>query len=272
MSVSCRSCGAENGERARFCVSCGTSLAAACSACGEPARPAQRFCGNCGASLGSEVQPTVGRRRSPSGASARCCTPAASAVRPQRNRQRPAHRPALRRDHGHHLHGQHARLPRRGQVLREARQREGDDPDRPLPATDRAHSASAKVGVDRHPVRHCQPPDDRSRAERPEQCRRRHHRQRCSTGSRGPGPLRPRDRGPQIPTNIGAGANQDVVLAGRLTDSHLWEQAPRIEAFQATYAPSLQVFIRLYNYIAVAHRYSQLLVQITGTGLVTPLF
>src|SRR6202142_1586089 len=51
MPVICASCGAENDVGRKFCLECGTPLAAACPACGSPNPPAARFCGECGARL-----------------------------------------------------------------------------------------------------------------------------------------------------------------------------------------------------------------------------
>ncbi len=49
----CASCGTDNPERARFCMSCGSTLAAACATCGAENPPGAKFCIECGASLGS---------------------------------------------------------------------------------------------------------------------------------------------------------------------------------------------------------------------------
>ncbi len=47
----CASCGTENRPGRRFCVECGTSLAAACPSCGAPTEPTEKFCGTCGTPL-----------------------------------------------------------------------------------------------------------------------------------------------------------------------------------------------------------------------------
>ncbi|HET7355039.1 MAG TPA: adenylate/guanylate cyclase domain-containing protein, partial [Nocardioidaceae bacterium] len=64
MSV-CSGCGEKQPEGARFCFSCGTSLAApVCAACGERLVPGARFCSSCGAAQGgvplSNGQPVPG--------------------------------------------------------------------------------------------------------------------------------------------------------------------------------------------------------------------
>ncbi|MDH6108865.1 HK97 family phage major capsid protein [Kitasatospora sp. MAP12-15] len=76
-----------------------------------------------------------------------------------------------------------------------------------------------------------------------------------------------------IPTNGGAGTNQDVILVGRLADLILWESNIRAEAFPQTYANQLSVFVRLYNYMSFqAGRFPQSLSVIGGTGLAAPSF
>ncbi|MCW7941688.1 DNA primase [Streptomyces hygroscopicus] len=76
-----------------------------------------------------------------------------------------------------------------------------------------------------------------------------------------------------IPTNGGAGTNQDTIIVGKLDDVWLWEGQVRAEAFQQTYANQLSVFVRLYNYVAFqAGRYAPATGLVTGTGAVTPAF
>lgn len=76
-----------------------------------------------------------------------------------------------------------------------------------------------------------------------------------------------------IPTNQGAGTNQDVVLVGRFEDSFLWESAPSFEAFDAPYANQMSILFRIHGYAAmIAARYPQSLSIIAGTGLVSPTF
>jgi len=78
---------------------------------------------------------------------------------------------------------------------------------------------------------------------------------------------------PNIPVNLGAGTNQDIVLVLPRDDVWLWESDLRAEAFTAPYADTLGVLYRCFNYLAmVPDRYLASLGQITGTGLVTPVF
>jgi len=76
-----------------------------------------------------------------------------------------------------------------------------------------------------------------------------------------------------LPTNLGAGTNQDTIIVGRLADLMLWESHIRAEAFPQTYANQLSVFVRLYNYMSFQPaRYPKSLSVISGTGLVAPTF
>ncbi len=51
MEVACPSCGAENPERARFCMSCGTQFAPHCPSCGAESPAGAKFCIECGTAL-----------------------------------------------------------------------------------------------------------------------------------------------------------------------------------------------------------------------------
>ncbi len=57
MSAICAKCGADNDAGRKFCLDCGTSLAATCPACGTPNPPTARFCGECGAHLTGAAAP-----------------------------------------------------------------------------------------------------------------------------------------------------------------------------------------------------------------------
>lgn len=76
---------------------------------------------------------------------------------------------------------------------------------------------------------------------------------------------------PNIPTNLGAGTNQDVVYLLKQDDLWFFESAPRAEVFRETYADSVGVLFRLYAYVGtMLNRYTTSLGLLTGTGLVTP--
>jgi hypothetical protein len=63
------------------------------------------------------------------------------------------------------------------------------------------------------------------------------------------------------------------VYVFRRGDIMLWESAPTAETFTQPYADSMGVLFRLYAYSAlIPDRYGSSIVQINGTGLVTPTF
>lgn len=76
---------------------------------------------------------------------------------------------------------------------------------------------------------------------------------------------------PNIPTNLGAGTNQDPILIGVRGDLRLWESDLRMETFDATYADSAGVLFRVMAYsAAIPSRYTTSVSVINGTGLVAP--
>lgn len=78
---------------------------------------------------------------------------------------------------------------------------------------------------------------------------------------------------PNVPTNLGAGANEDAIIVFRAADVILYEGQPRAEAFRETKADSLGVLLRFYSYAALhASRYPQSISVISGTGLIAPTF
>ena len=78
---------------------------------------------------------------------------------------------------------------------------------------------------------------------------------------------------PNLPINLGAGTNQDPAYVFRRNDIKLWESPVKAESFNATYADSASVLFRLYAYAAlIPDRYGSSIVQINGTGMVTPTF
>jgi hypothetical protein len=67
--------------------------------------------------------------------------------------------------------------------------------------------------------------------------------------------------------------NQDIVMMCKADHNWLWESDLRAEAFTAPYVNSLGVLLRVFNYAAlIPDRYLASLGQLTGTGLVTPVF
>jgi HK97 family phage major capsid protein len=78
---------------------------------------------------------------------------------------------------------------------------------------------------------------------------------------------------PNIPTNLGAGTNEDRIIILRSSDVILFEGTPRSEAFRETYANQLSVLLRFYNYAAIhSERYPKSISVVSGTGLAQPLF
>jgi len=77
-----------------------------------------------------------------------------------------------------------------------------------------------------------------------------------------------------IPTNLGAGTNQDVILVLRAEDLYLWEMVPpRMEAITQTFADSLGVLYRCYSYLSAQPlRYLSSICLIQGSGLVSPSY
>lgn len=78
---------------------------------------------------------------------------------------------------------------------------------------------------------------------------------------------------PNLPTNVGAGTNQDNVYVARSADLRLWETSLRAETFDAPYADSMGVLFRAFAYsAAIPGRYVTSVSVISGTGLVPPTF
>lgn len=78
-----------------------------------------------------------------------------------------------------------------------------------------------------------------------------------------------------IPTNLGAGTNEDVILGVTASELHLWEQedAPLFVRAEQTAAGNLTVKFVVYGFSAfTAGRYPAAHGTVGGTGLVTPTF
>jgi hypothetical protein len=78
-----------------------------------------------------------------------------------------------------------------------------------------------------------------------------------------------------IPTNLGAGTNEDVIIGVTASELHLWEDpsAPLLIRAEQTAAGNLTVKLVVYGYSAFsAGRYPGAHGTIGGTGLVTPTF
>lgn len=78
---------------------------------------------------------------------------------------------------------------------------------------------------------------------------------------------------PNIPTNLGAGTNQDPALIFRSSDLILFEGTPQPRVFEQTKADQLSLLLVFHNYIALhASRYPKSIAVVNGTGMVAPTF
>lgn len=78
---------------------------------------------------------------------------------------------------------------------------------------------------------------------------------------------------PNIPTNLGAATNQDVVFVLRTADLRLYESAVETASFDATYADQNSILYRVLGFSAfIPHRHQASVQVISGTGLVAPTF
>jgi len=76
-----------------------------------------------------------------------------------------------------------------------------------------------------------------------------------------------------LPTNLGAGLNQDPTLVLRAEDVFLWETDPTLASFDAPYSDSLGVLFRAHGYSAlIGSRYPASIAVVNGTGTVTPAY
>lgn len=78
---------------------------------------------------------------------------------------------------------------------------------------------------------------------------------------------------PSIPTNQGAGTNQDMVLILKRDDVVLYESGIRTRVLQETLSGTLTVRLQVYGYLAFsAGRYASSTARLTGVGFVAPTF
>jgi len=77
-------------------------------------------------------------------------------------------------------------------------------------------------------------------------------------------------------TTNGAGTNEDVIIVGHTSESHLWEQgdgSPMMLRFEDVKSAELEVKMVVYGYSAyTAGRYPNAFALVGGTGLITPSF
>lgn len=78
---------------------------------------------------------------------------------------------------------------------------------------------------------------------------------------------------PSIPTNLGAGTNEDVILVMKADDLLLYESSVRSRVLPDVGSGNLTVRLQVYGYLAfTAERYPKSISKITGTGLQAPTF
>lgn len=78
---------------------------------------------------------------------------------------------------------------------------------------------------------------------------------------------------PNLPTNLGAGTNQDQIVIAKFDDLEWFESDLRVESFREPFASSVGVLFRAYSYCgAIVNRHLESIATITGTGAVTPAF
>lgn len=76
-----------------------------------------------------------------------------------------------------------------------------------------------------------------------------------------------------IPTNLGAGTNEDVIIFTRPSDLYMWEGPIRTRVLQEVLSGNLTVRLQLFNYCAfMPHRRPESTSLVGGTGLVAPTF
>ncbi len=78
---------------------------------------------------------------------------------------------------------------------------------------------------------------------------------------------------PNIPTNLGAGTNEDIILVLDSNESYLYESAPKTRVLPEVGSGTLTVRLQVYGYFAfTAGRYVASIAAVGGTGLIAPTF
>jgi len=78
---------------------------------------------------------------------------------------------------------------------------------------------------------------------------------------------------PNLPTTLGTGTNEDVILVMRASDLLLYESGIRTRVLPDVGSGTLTVRLQVYGYLAfTAARYPKSVVEIGGAGLVAPTF
>jgi len=78
---------------------------------------------------------------------------------------------------------------------------------------------------------------------------------------------------PNIPTNLGAGVNEDIIIVLDTNETYLYESAPKTRVLPEIGSGTLTVRLQVYGYFAfTAGRYAASISTIGGTGLTPPAF
>ena len=76
-----------------------------------------------------------------------------------------------------------------------------------------------------------------------------------------------------VPTNLGAGTNEDRIIIARFDDLYLYEGPVKTRVLFETDADTLSVRLQVWEYAAfLGSRYPKAIAVVSGTGLVTPSF
>lgn len=74
-----------------------------------------------------------------------------------------------------------------------------------------------------------------------------------------------------VPTNLGAGTNEDRIIAARFDDLFLMESRLRTRVLPEVGSGTLTVRLQMYRYVAsMPDRYPASIAVVTGTGLADP--
>ncbi len=75
---------------------------------------------------------------------------------------------------------------------------------------------------------------------------------------------------PSVPTNLGAGVNEDQISVLRADDVWLFESLVRMRVLPEVGSGTLTTRLQCFTYVAQATRYAESIATIGGTGLTPP--
>jgi HK97 family phage major capsid protein len=73
-----------------------------------------------------------------------------------------------------------------------------------------------------------------------------------------------------MPTNYGTSTNQSPIIAGKFSDTYLFESGVKTRVLPDVLSANLTVRFQVYGYTALAHRFNKSISVISGTGAITP--